>query len=173
MSLLFNNSSLWDFYDSLDRDFFGNSFRVSPRALVKNDKDENSIERRPENNLLPEAVPPLDLIEKLDHYKMRVAVPGVSPDEIKLDFDDENNELIVSGEIPEHKVEKDEGGKFYKELSSGSFSRRVRFGKDVKIDSDNIQASLKNGILDVLVPKTKKPEKTAKRIQVANHEKQS
>lgn len=141
---------------------------MSPRALVKGDENEKSIDR-PESNLISGSVPPLDLVEKLDHYEMRVAVPGASPDEIKLDFDDESNEITISGEIPEHKVEKEEGGKYYKELSSGSFSRKVRFGKDVKVDSDNIQAGLKNGILNVSVPKVKKTDKAPKRIQVTSH----
>lgn len=165
MSLIFDDSPFWNLCDTLERDFFGNSFKVSPKAIKKGEGNKAIEKSKSRNNLLQtsDIVPPLDLVEKKDHFEMRVSVPGASPDEIKVDYDEDANELTVSGEVPEHKVEKEEGGKYYKELSSGSFSRKIRFGNSVKLEADKIQASLKNGILSVSVPKV--PQEQNQRIK--------
>lgn len=185
MSLFFNSAPFWNAYDALDTNFFGDNIRVSPRAVsVPKKKEDKAVSKsdKPEDSLLGfvnnsifkpdfDIVPPVDLIEKKDHFEIRASVPGVSPDELKLDYDDETNEIVISGEIAEHKVESEdkEKHKSYRELQSGSFERRIRFGAGVKIDADNISAGLKNGILDVTVPKVAPKEgKKTKRIAV-NH----
>ncbi|KAL9060331.1 MAG: hypothetical protein Q9162_000735 [Coniocarpon cinnabarinum] len=48
------------------------------------------------------------------------------------------------------------------ERSTGTFSRTFEFPS--RVDAENVSAALKNGILDVVVPKAKAPE--AKKIQV-------
>lgn len=197
----FNSSPFWDFYDAFDRDFFDpidNAIRVSPRLLgsksqqdsnQKDDFNKSVARRNPEQNRTSnnslfkslvndsifkpnfDIVPPLDLIEKEEKYELHASIPGVPRDQINVDFNDDNKELIISGNVPEINEENNVKGRHYKELRSGYFERRVRFGSDAAIDGEKIDAGYRNGILTITVPKveTKKDKENVRKIQIASH----
>ena len=79
-------------------------------------------------------------------------IPGVDMSELDLTLT--NKSLVIKGE---RKVEQ---GKYYRqERPTGAFQRIVTLG--VPVDRDQIKATLKDGVLTVVLPKTEaiKPRK--------------
>ena len=98
----------------------------------------------------------VDIDETDGAYVVSAAVPGLAPDDIKVEF--EGRSLTISGET---KAE-DESGDGYRRKSFGSVHRSLRLPEGV--DADSISASCENGILTVTIPK---PEAArAKAIEV-------
>jgi HSP20 family protein len=95
-------------------------------------------------------VPPLDIADKGDAIVVKAEVPGVEPKDIQVTVDD--NVLTFLGEKKYEKEEKDE--KHYRmERSMGTFSRSIQL--PVTVDSTNVTALFKNGLLTIRLPKTK------------------
>ncbi len=100
--------------------------------------------------------PRMDMSEKDDVYIIRMDVPGVPREGIKVDVTD--HELTVSGERKETKRDEDEN--FLRvERTFGSFYRSVRLPK--MADAQKVEATFKDGELIVRVPKVEevKPRK--------------
>jgi HSP20 family protein len=97
-------------------------------------------------------------------YHLRVALPGVTPDEVKLDL--QGNSLAISGE---HKTggEKKESNHLHKEFSFESFERTVLLPEDV--DAEKITAEYKNGVLEIVAPLS--AAAIPKRIEIKTEEK--
>jgi HSP20 family protein len=95
--------------------------------------------------------PSMDVVDKDDEVLIRVEVPGV--DKKDLDVSVTDNILTVKGKSNfETKEEKDN---YYRsEIRKGSFSRSLSLPANV--DGTNINASMKNGLLELTIPKTKK-----------------
>src|ERR687895_2397437 len=95
-------------------------------------------------------VPAMDVAEKADAYLINVELPGVDPEQVEINF--EQNVLTVRGTKPssfdgsngEYRV-------FTAERVSGEFERSVRLPDFV--DSDRIEASYAHGLLRIVVPK--------------------
>ena len=71
--------------------------------------------------------------------------------------------LSVSGEMKEE-TEEEDGGSYWCERSYGSFGRTVRLPSEV--DPDKVTASMKDGVLEISLPKTtvEKPEETTIKV---------
>jgi HSP20 family protein len=81
-------------------------------------------------------------------YVIEVPVPGLSPDEINIEVTIET--VTVSTE-PREKPQDSGRRYFQREQPTGRMSRVFEFPMD--LDTDNVQATLQNGILTVRVPK--------------------
>jgi HSP20 family protein len=92
--------------------------------------------------------PATDLIESDTHYILRADLPGLSEDDVNIEF--EGNVLSISGE---RKSEHEHRGKgFYRvERSYGSFRRSLRLPAGV--DAEAIKATFDKGVLEITVPK--------------------
>jgi len=95
---------------------------------------------------------PMDVTETKDSWSLAVDVPGVKPEEVKVEV--KNGQLSIRGSRKHNRDETTEenGVKFRRiERSSGSFSRCVALPRDV--DQDKIVATQENGVLHVTMPK--------------------
>jgi HSP20 family protein len=93
-------------------------------------------------------VPAIDLVEEDGQYVLRADLPGLSEDDVKVEF--ENRVLRISGERRSEREDRGEG--YYRiERASGSFSRSLRLPEGV--DAESIEASFENGVLEVTIPK--------------------
>ncbi len=105
-----------------------------------------------------------DIKEKEDKYLIDVELPGYQKENIKIDVED--GYLTVHAEINSDNEEKEEGRFIRKERYVGSCSRSFYVGTEVQ--SEDIKASFKDGMLKIEVPKKdekkKLPEK--KYIQI-------
>lgn len=97
--------------------------------------------------------PAIDLVDSDDALVLRVDVPGIKPEEIKIEL--EGDILTISGEHEEATEEKDERY-VRRERRYGSFSRAMRV--PAGIDPEKIEASCHDGVLEVKVPKPAEAE---------------
>jgi HSP20 family protein len=100
--------------------------------------------------------PSIDLVREKDRYVLRADVPGIKPDEINIEVDE--GVLTISGEHKEEKEEKDEDY-VRRERRYGSFSRSMTLPKGV--EPDDIEATSKDGVLEVVIPAPKEEQKRA------------
>jgi HSP20 family protein len=107
------------------------------------------------------AVPAIDFVEHEKAFELTAEMPGL--DEKSIEVKVSNDVLTIKGEKTEDKEQKDKD--FYlKERRFGSFERSLRVPETV--DADKIEASFKNGVLTVTLPKTEEAQKPVKKIEV-------
>jgi HSP20 family protein len=101
----------------------------------------------------------VDIREEDDAFYVDAEVPGLAADDIKVDV--EKNVLTLSGE---RRVEKEETKDRFRrvERQYGSFTRS--FSLPETVDTESIRADLKNGVLELRLPKKEVP--TPKSISV-------
>ncbi len=104
-------------------------------------------------------MPKVDVIERDAEVVVRAEVPGFEREDLEVSVSDRS--VTVKGE---HRQEsKEEEGEFYRsEITTGSFSRSVPLPSD--IDADKAEASFKNGILELTLPKLNKA--TRRKVEV-------
>lgn len=105
--------------------------------------------------------PRIDVVKKEGELVLRADLPGVKPDEIKVEVED--GVLTVSGEH-EEKTEEKEDRYLRRERRYGSFSRSMALPEGVK--SDDIEASTVDGVLELKIPVPTPKEKPAKTVKV-------
>lgn len=104
-------------------------------------------------------MPPMDLLEKEDHFVLRADIPGVAEDDVSIEVQD--NTLTVSGERKAEHEERSRGW-FRIERSFGRFSRSLTLPEG--IDPDAITADFHLGVLEVRIPKPE--ERKPRRVQI-------
>ena len=109
-------------------------------------------------------VPPVDIYEDEHKIVLKLEVPGMK--ESDLDIQLENNVLTVKGE---RKFERDEKNKgFHRmERSYGSFVRY--FTLPDTVDTENVKAEYKAGVLSITLPKKEVAKPKAIKVQVSNN----
>ncbi|KAJ3192999.1 hypothetical protein HDU83_000294 [Entophlyctis luteolus] len=90
----------------------------------------------------------IDLTETEKGYLVHADVPGVKKEEVEIVVKD--NILTISGERSVNKEIKDDQ-RHLVERSFGKFSRSLRLPNDA--NADNVEASMENGVLELLFPK--------------------
>ncbi len=99
--------------------------------------------------------PLINLTEMQESYIIRAEIPGVSTD--NLDIQTMGRNLTITGE---RQIEMDPNAKYHRrEREGGRFSRAIALPGD--IDRDKVTATLKNGVLELTIPKAQaaKPRK--------------
>jgi HSP20 family protein len=108
-----------------------------------------------------EWAPAVDIKEEDDRYVIRADIPGVKPDDVEVTM--ENGVLTIRGERKFEETEERENFKRI-ERSHGIFYRR--FSLPDNTDAEAVEASGKDGVIEVIIPKTQ--EKQPKRIAVTH-----
>ncbi|SFF48499.1 heat shock protein Hsp20 [Fontimonas thermophila] len=106
-------------------------------------------------------VPPVDIEEYADKFVLYADVPGIEPSSIDVTL--EKGVLTLAG-TREQPVEHSGIERKRSERASGKFLRR--FVLPDTVDSDNVTASGKNGVLQVIIPK--RPQAQPRKIAVTN-----
>src|SRR5256885_10878365 len=106
-------------------------------------------------------VPRVELKEDDKQIQVTAELPGVDEKDVRVSAADDV--LIIEGEKKSETEEKEKG--FYRsERYYGSFRRELALPSG--IDMDKADASFKNGILKLTLPKTEQAQKTAKSIPI-------
>jgi len=103
---------------------------------------------------VPVFVPPVDIYESENALTLVADMPGVPLENVDIDLD--SDQLTIRGTV----TQSDEKGKvIYKEYSYGDYYRQFTLSSD--IDRERIQASMKDGVLKLVLPKAEaaKPRK--------------
>jgi HSP20 family protein len=107
----------------------------------------------------PAWAPALDIAERKDAYLVTVELPGVKLDDLQITLED--GLLTIQGE--RHSTDDAADQNFYRvERRYGSFRRAITLPAHVM--ADEVEASIEDGVLRILVPKAE--EARPKRIQV-------
>ncbi|CAL1377742.1 unnamed protein product [Linum trigynum] len=107
--------------------------------------------------------------EKDECYKLRYEVPGLSKEDLKITVDD--GVLTIKGERKEEAQGGGGGGEnesdddeFWSARSYGFYHTTVLLPEDAKVDE--IKAELKDGLLQITVPRTERPKDAVKEVQI-------
>ena len=103
--------------------------------------------------------PAFDVTEKQSAVIVRADVPGLMKEDIHIHLD--RNTLTVRGERRQQ-ADKEEGSLRRVERSYGAFERSIILDSDV--DASGVTAKCKNGVLEIVLPKTEKS--TARCIEI-------
>jgi len=113
------------------------------------------------SSLVTESVgwsPPVDIEEQDNAYVIEAELPGVKKDDVNIEL--VSNELMITGDIKERERE---GILRKRTRRIGRFEYRVRLPEQV--DADNVEASLKDGVLSVRVPKREQAERRTLQVK--------
>lgn len=131
----------------------------------------NKINRLFEHDLLGEDreqsmatncwVPATDIYETKDDYVFKVELPGITKEDIKVEVNGDN--LVIKGERKEEKdVKQDQYHRT--ERICGSFMRNFQLPKNA--DGQKLSASMKDGILELRLPKREESKPKAIPINI-------
>lgn len=101
-------------------------------------------------------MPPVDIQETQDAYRLSAELPGLTKEDINITL--ENNVLRLTGERKFEKDAKKEG--YHRiERTYGAFSRA--FTLPSQVNHEKVEAAFENGVLTITVPKAEqaKPRK--------------
>lgn len=91
---------------------------------------------------------PCDIWETKDAYHLRAEVPGLGPDDLQIDATASG--VTISGEFKGEDGDVGEGW-IRQERRPGKFQRS--FTLPVEIDTNKVEASCTNGVLELVLPK--------------------
>ena len=100
--------------------------------------------------------PSIDVVREGGNLVVRADVPGIKPEEVKIEVEDDI--LTVSGKHEERKEEKDKQF-LRRERRYGSFSRSMVLPAGV--DAKKIKAKTRDGVVEVTIPLPKEVKKEA------------
>lgn len=106
-------------------------------------------------------MPSIDVREDEKEVVICAELPGMTEEDIDVTLSD--TMLVIEGEKKSEHEDR-EGGYRYTERSFGSFRRGVPI--DAAIVGDKVEATFKDGVLTVVLPKTPEAQKKHKKIDV-------
>ena len=98
----------------------------------------------------PVFVPAVDIFESEAEITLLADIPGVSSENVSIDLHE--NQLTLSGEVEPLISEKE--GYLLQEFETGTFHRQ--FTLSDRIDQNAITATVKDGVLRLVLPKAQK-----------------
>ncbi len=141
---------LYRLHDDIDRMFDG---------MMRNMFDNWNLKDSAMQNI----VPAVEVSSTDDAYCMTVELPGISPENVKLEA--KENTLVLSGEKKAESTDEDEQRKYHvQERSYGSFERTFTLPEDA--DVAQISASHKDGVLSIRIPRKQPEEPKARAIEI-------
>jgi len=107
--------------------------------------------------------PRIDVTETDKTLEVSAEMPGMSDKDVEVTLSSNGNVLQLRGE---KKVEREhkERGYYHSERSFGSFQRQISL--PCAVEQDKVQATFKDGILHITLPKQASQRQGAKRITV-------
>lgn len=102
----------------------------------------------------PVFIPAVDIYESENALTLLADMPGVPIDKIDIDLD--SDQLTIRGTVPQQELK---GKVIFKEFTYGDYYRQFTLSSD--IDRGKIEASIKEGVLKLVLPKAEaaKPKK--------------
>lgn len=105
--------------------------------------------------------PRIEITEDDNRFLVKAEVPGIKEEDIDVTL--RKKALTIKGERKEER-ERKEGESYRSEWSYGSFERTIPLSFEV--EEDKVEASFKDGILSIELPKSKKSIAEAKKVTI-------
>lgn len=115
-----------------------------------NDDQDEEVAEDPS---LEEGQLSVDVYQEGENIIIKSTIAGVEPEDIDITFD--NDMITIRGERRNDNDARDEDY-FFQECYWGSFSRSIILPVDV--DTEQIEATIRNGVLTVTLPKAEKKD---------------
>ena len=112
--------------------------------------------------------PKVDIYETKKDVVAEIELPGVDPEKIKAEVEDN----ILRIEAGKENKEEEKGKDYYKKEISYSFYRRI-IPLPVEVVEEKAEAKYEDGILKIVIPKKKVKKVDTKRIQIKVKNKKS
>lgn len=154
---LMRRQSTWDPFSELDdlSNRFSPLLNLAPLSVFRTGNGEK------ETLAMTDWAPSCDISETEEEYRVNAELPKIGKEGVHVTLD--NGILTIQGERREEKEEK--GVKFHrKELAYGSFVRRFTMPDDA--DASKVEATFKEGMLNIVIPKSKVKPPTVKEIAI-------
>jgi HSP20 family protein len=150
--------TVWDIQQDFNRmmnrferdfeDFWGTSSRIG-----------RDMTRRARNTLAPASgatMPSIDMEDQGKNYRLTVDLPGFKKEDVQVEL--EEDEITINAR--RQQVEDERSKTFVRhERSAQTYYRRIHLPEPIRSDQSN--AKLNNGILEIMLPK-KEPKETKK-----------
>ncbi|MGC9964910.1 MAG: Hsp20/alpha crystallin family protein [Syntrophobacteraceae bacterium] len=118
---------------------------MADKDLEIEEKQEVQVTGESTRNV-PVFVPAVDIYESENALTLLADMPGVPIENVDIDLD--SDQLTIRGGIPQT----EETGKvIFREYTAGDYHRQFTLSSD--IDREKIQASMKDGVLKLVLPK--------------------
>lgn len=117
--------------------------------------------REPEGKAMAAWVPHVEMMEREGQFIVHADLPGLSKEDVKVEVTDEA--VTIHGERKEEKKE-EKKGYYYNECRYGSFYRSVPVPEGA--DPSKATAEFHNGMLEVVMPGPKHPEKKGRPLEI-------
>lgn len=147
--------SLREEMDRLFDDFFGGSSLMPFRRRVDTDP------WRRFQGMFEATFPTTDVVEDEKSYRISAELPGLSEKDIEISL--AGDVLTLKGEKKEEHEDKS-GNRFVAERRYGAFQRSFALPEDA--DAERVEASFRNGVLSVTLPKRPEARAKARTIEV-------
>lgn len=121
--------------------------------------DRSFLRRGDGGTGMQEFAPAIDVTEEKDGFVVRADLPGLKKEDVNVTIQD--NYLTIRGE-KKHEEETKEANYYHRERVHGTFSRMIEL--PTAVDAKRIDASFKDGVLQVKLPKSE--EAKPKQIDV-------
>ena len=152
------------------QDYFKNVRAEMERAFSDFDRGFWSLIRRPMADVEPLSrrgmtvglAPTVDVVEKENEFEITADLPGLEQNNIELKLS--GDVLTIKGEREEKKEEK-KGNYYLSERQFGTFFRSFQMPESV--DPEKINATFKNGVLMVILPKRPEAQKAERKIAIS------
>lgn len=114
---------------------------------------------RPSNSSNYFSVPRLETSQSADQVTVRAEVPGIESEDLDVTVTD--NSLTIKGERKEDRIksEAQKQGSLY-----GSFERSLTL--PCRVESDKAEARLRNGVLSIVIPKSRIAQKETNKLTI-------
>jgi HSP20 family protein len=142
--------------------------RQDPWSLVPRLQDEinrlfGNVNQNDSSSATATWVPAVDIREYSDRFELYVDIPGVDPNKVELTL--EGGVLTLSGQRTDQDTNNRGEEPQYQRTERGLGTFYRRFVLPDTVDSERVNATGKNGVLTVTIPK--QPKAMPRRIQIA------
>jgi HSP20 family protein len=117
--------------------------------------------REPERRAAGAWAPRVEMVEREGELLVRAELPGMTRENVKVEVTDDA--VTIHGERKEEKKE-EKKGYHYSECHYGSFFRSIALPEGA--DPSKATAEFRNGVLEVVMPGPKRPEKKGRPIEI-------
>jgi len=148
------------FWKKLEKETKKEVLKEKKQKSPQQEKEKIGIGIKKENWFEPEGELAIDAYQTKNEIVIQSTIAGVNPED--LDIAIENEILTIRGtrkkpEIEEHSEENKQKNYFYQECYWGPFSKEIMLSEE--IDASNVEATIKQGILTIRMPKIQRKNK--------------
>ena len=138
--------------------------KIKPKVKTSEEKTTNSEEKK---WFQTEGKLTIDVYETSSNIVIQTAIAGVKSEDFDISI--ENDMLEIRGVRKKPEEGKDKKNYFFQECYWGPFSRKIILPKEV--DNSRAQASIKEGVLTIKMPKLERERKRKIRLRTRKKEK--